>query len=72
VDLPVLAVFPVQPVDFWSAVVFGDLLSLVLAARDVPFDHLVYLGPYDIYLTRGARPSLAGETLPCPQISATR
>src|SRR5215208_8128674 len=45
-DLPGLAIFPVQPVDVWSAVVFRDLLSLVLAARDVPFDHLIYLGPH--------------------------
>jgi hypothetical protein len=45
--LPALAVlFPVQAMDVGLAVVFGDLLALVLAAGDVPFDHLVHLGAY--------------------------
>src|SRR5215211_3363938 len=45
-DLSGLRVFPVQPMDIWSAVVFRDLLCFVLATRDVPFDHLIYLGPH--------------------------
>jgi hypothetical protein len=47
--LPTFAVlprFPVEAVDVWLAVVFRELLPLVLATRDVPFDHLVHLGSY--------------------------
>src|SRR5919112_2513981 len=47
--LPALAFsprFPVEAVDAGLAVVCGDLLALVLAAGDVPFDHLVHLGAY--------------------------
>src|SRR5215203_3926816 len=47
--LAVLGLFPWQVVDIGFAVVYRDLVALVLAAGYVPFDHLVHLRAHEHY-----------------------